>query len=133
MSKSGARFIKQTIANGASVSEGFDLEGDEVVGILTDAGWTAAALSFEAAINPKSGEAAVYGTGTYYAVHDDDGGGQVQVATAQMATANIVLTRDTILGKLKGFQHLRLRSGTTAAAVNQGATRTIYVIAQPQP
>ncbi len=133
MGNSTTTVIPVTIANGTSVSGAINLEGMEVVGMSTPAAWTAAALSFEATDNPRSGEAAAYGTGTYRQITDDDGGGIPQIATAQMATADVILVRDTILNKLKGFQHIRLRSGTTAAAVNQGAARTFYLIVQNQP
>jgi hypothetical protein len=129
------RTIRARIASGTAASNAIDLEGGEIVAIVTPAGWDAASLTFSATHAPRSGSGenlGVYGSGTYNQVNDDDGGGALTIATAQMA-ANSILVRDTILNKLKGLQHIKLLSGTVAAAVNQTADRDIWLIIQPQP
>lgn len=104
-----------TIANGASQSDALELNTEKIIAIQLPDTWTAAALTFLASND---------GT-TYGPVYDDSG------TEATIASANVVALRcvgvDVLAGVLAGFRYLKLRSGTAASPVNQGAARTILV------
>lgn len=103
-----------TIANGASLSGEVDLEGFALVGIIMPAAWTAAVLTFAAA----SGSG-----GTFNPVYDDAG---VEVSAQAAAARSIGV--DSAAVALASFRFLKVRSGTSGAAVNQDADRTITLV-----
>lgn len=105
-----------TIANGASLSSAAAVggKGAIVTAIIMPAAWTAAGLSFQASHD---------GT-TWYEVIKTDGNA-VEV-TAPAADEWIVLPT-TLIGPVP---YLKVRSGTSAAPVNQLAERTLTLVSR---
>lgn len=67
--------------------------------------------------------AAVEGSGDFHPVYDDEGG-EVKVTVAP----NRIVGIDKVAGKLAALRHLKLRSGTDAAAQAQSSARTFTLI-----
>lgn len=108
------RQLTATIANGASLSDVVelpDVAGFYVMGIQMPAAWTAASLTFQGSADG----------GAYGDVYDVDGT-EVTVTTA----AGRYITLDP--ATLAGLTFLKVRSGTAAAAVAQGAERKITLL-----
>lgn len=105
--------VKVTIANGTSLSDTVNVNDLRIVGIQMPAGWTAASITF----------AALLATGTYGKVQDSAGN---EVTITSPAADIYVAIADTIA--LKGLGMLRVRSGTAALGVNQGAERILYLV-----
>lgn len=103
-----------TILSGASISTTLPLQMRQVVGIQMPAAWTAAGLSFTASADGS----------TFSTLVDPYG---VEIVLTVAASQFILIPPDS----LGGMVALRLRSGTSAAAVNQGADRAITVVARP--
>lgn len=102
-----------TIANGASLSDTIAVpQGMEVCGIQMPSAWTAAVLSFQAATQS---------TGTFADVYDALGN---ELSSA--ASTSRVIAIDAGPDGLS-YPFLKIRSGLTAAAVNQGAARSLIV------
>jgi hypothetical protein len=106
-----------TIANGASVSGAIDLLNTALVGFIAPAAWTAAAMQIEVSpdnsawatvVNDQYGSA----TGTYSAI-----------------TAGAAYAVDAV--GLLPYRYVRLRSGSAASPVNQGADRAFTLITRP--
>lgn len=105
------------IASGASITSTggdtnngiIDLRAKSLVGIQMPGTWTAAALTFSASMD---------GGTTFNDLYDD---------TMTERSISVVASRTITLDptKFMGVTHLKLRSGTGASAVNQGAARTI--------
>jgi hypothetical protein len=108
-----------TIGSGTSLSDALDLRNSNhsVVGIQMPAAWTAAVLSFEA-----SGD----GGATYAPVEKPADGTELSL------TVEASKYYPLAPGDLYGVQMLKLRSGTSGAAVNQGADRVIRLVLAPQ-
>jgi hypothetical protein len=104
------------IANGASLSDAIEL-GDgvrQVCGIQMPAAWTAASLTF-----------AVSADGiTYSPLYFDTGEYTVAAGAGAVASAGISLEPRAFAG----WPYVKVRSGTAASAVNQGAARTLTVL-----
>jgi hypothetical protein len=103
-----------TIANGASQSDILDLGGYTMAGIATPSAWTTAAITFLVAQRP---------TDTFLPLYTE-GGTEVSVTVA--VSRGIGLTA-LPAEALAAWRYVRLRSGTAATPVNQGAARTIIV------
>lgn len=103
-----------TIANGQSLSDAADLGTGRLVGIIMPAEWTTAALTFQA--NADAGA-------TVYDVYDD---ATERTITSAGATASRFLALP--LSDWLGMRGLKVRSGTGASPVNQGAARTIILV-----
>jgi hypothetical protein len=101
-----------TIANGAALSDAVHLHGLALFALQMPASWTAADLTFQGSVD-----------GTTYADVYDEAGDEV---TVPAAAARFILLDPA---KFLGLQRLKIRSGTTGVPVNQGAARTIQVIA----
>lgn len=99
-----------TIASGQSLSGTITLTG-EVTAILMPAAWTSAVLSFQASID-----------GTNFFNMFTEGGSELTV----IAGASQFVTLSNTNG-FRGVRSIRIRSGTSAAPVNQGAARTMTV------
>lgn len=100
-----------TILNGASLSDAIDLQEHQFVAFQMPAAWTAASLSFEASFDNV----------TYTPVEDSAG---VEVTYTVEASKWVLVNT----AHWHGFgRFLKLRSGTSAAAVNQLADRIIAV------
>lgn len=105
-----------TIANGASLSDAAELGGMNLVGILMPASWTAAGLTFQASPD-----------GSTYGNVFDVTGTEVAVASSGAVAAQYVVIP---AGGLDGCAFVKVRSGTSGSAVNQGAARTVTLIAR---
>ena len=106
-----------TIANGASLSGGALVDG-RLAGIITDpTGWTAAAITFQASADGV----------TYFDLYS---GGEGTAAEATIASGNIAVNRFISLtfANWVGIKYIKVRSGTSATPVNQGAARVITLV-----
>lgn len=127
------RFGVVTIANGASLSDAYDIgENETLTGIILPA-WTSAALTLTAG-NPGTMTPAYNWGGpngttefrdglTYVGVVDESTDAEFAVAAA---TGGIYIAIDGT--KLAGLQYIRVRSGTQAAPVVQAAERLITIV-----
>lgn len=102
--------LKDTIASGAALGSGFKVYGGRLVGIQMPSSWTTANLTFQVATD---------GSGGTYQNAEDDAGNELTVTAA----ASLYLELDPKL--FKGVTHVKVRSGTSATAVNQGADRIL--------
>jgi len=107
-------FVDVTIPSGAAVSDWVDLKGKTVVAVITPSAWTSAAISFDTSRSDDGSDP----TPRYTA------DGEVTIPSTSLSTTQ---ARDVAMDpvKLWGIRHLRVRSGTAAAPVNQGADRVI--------
>lgn len=101
------------IASGASLSSVVDLTNVLLTGILMPAEWTSAAITFSASLDGS----------TYGDVYNADGDEYT------ISSANAVASRFITLDPrdFAGCRYLKVRSGTAAAGVNQGADRTLVL------
>lgn len=107
------------IANGAALSSAIVLNSHVLVGIITPAAWTAAAMTFQA-LGPDGV--------TWIDVYDD-AGTEVTIPSASIPIAAArALVNKTVLEQLAALHTFRIRSGVTATPVNQLAERTITVL-----
>jgi hypothetical protein len=108
--------IPVTIANGASLSGAAFIGGPErglsLLKITMPADWTAASLTFQSCDTVD---------GTYQNYYAADGT-EVTVQAADDRDIGIAAQ------DFAGVTYLKVRSGTSGAAVNQGAARTIYLV-----
>lgn len=105
-----------TIASGQALSSEIDLEGSVISSLVLPSGWDAAALTFQA-----SADGATWGN-VY-----DDAGTEVTVASTSVVAGRVIVNK-AVLEQLAGLRRIRLRSGTSAAPINQTASRTITVL-----
>lgn len=109
---------KATIASGASLSGAIDLgttqAANRIVGIFMPGAWTAAAMTFQAS-NAFDG--------TFQDVYDD-GGTELSLTVAASRSIGLRNDQSSILGR---WRFIRVRSGTAASPVNQGAARVIEI------
>jgi hypothetical protein len=102
-----------TIANGASLSGAVDLKGRKLVAIIMPASWTAASLTFQGSVNDTD----------YFDLYDGATERALTVAASRYVMQNI--------GDWVGARYLKVRSGTSGSAVNQGGARVITLVVQP--
>ncbi len=100
-----------TILNGASLSAAVDIDGSTVVGIVMPAAWTAANLTMQMSADDS----------THNNAYDEFGAEKTITAAA---SRYILLNPSDFLGA----DSIKLRSGTSATPVNQGADRSITVV-----
>lgn len=105
-----ASLLPVTIESGESLSDGINLSGNIMIGVYIPASWTSADITLQASSDGVN-FSDVYVDGTEYTL---------------AAGAGQYLAFDGF--RLFGIQHVKLRSGTAGAAVNQGADRTIGVM-----
>ncbi|MCX7899414.1 MAG: hypothetical protein N2444_04925 [Methylocystis sp.] len=105
------------IANAASLSEAVDLGVTRLSAIKMDAAWTAANLTFQASHDCVN-----------YANLRDETGAEVSVTAA---AGNFIAISTP--AKWLGVRCLKIRSGTSAAPVAQGALRTLTIIGAQTP
>lgn len=116
MSESYARLlVSVSIANGASLSDAGNLGPFRLVGIVMPATWTAANLTFQ--VSDDAGT-------TYNNLYDDLG---TEVTVTAAASRYIALDPAVFAG----INYLKVRSGTSGSAVNQGGDRTITLVTRP--
>ena len=114
MSEGGAsEVLTATIANGASLSGALSLSGFRFVGVQMPAAWTAAVITFQASFD-----------GTTYADLTFEGT-EINYAAA----ASQYIAADP--AKFAGIRYLKIRSGTSSAAVAQGAQRLLSAVTRP--
>lgn len=100
-----------TIANGASLSGILELGGGILTGMILPAAWTAAGITFQGSVDGTN----------FYNLYDEFG-------------AEITLTVDASryirLNPTDNYSipYMKLRSGTSGSAVNQGADRILTLI-----
>jgi len=100
-----------TIANGTSLSPAVDLDKYSLIGINMPSGWTTANLSFQVA----------HDNSTFNPLNDKTG--EIDLASA---AASVYIALDPTV--FVGLRFIKLRSGTNATPVNQGADRVITLI-----
>lgn len=93
-----------TIQNGQALSAEVDIGNKTIVGIVTPAGWLAAGLSFQVSVDG----------GTTWQELLDSTATAISVSSVTGAAA---IAMDPT--KLRGFNALKVRSGTSGAPVNQ--------------
>lgn len=106
--------VTVAIADAASLSAEGDLGANaSLVGIITPAGWTTAVLSFQAAL--ASG-------GTFVDYHNSAG--------AEVVTGSFVASKWYALdpADFAGIRYIKVRSGTSAAAVAQAGGDTLTLV-----
>jgi hypothetical protein len=106
------RTLDFTIANGQSLSAALQANGLMGEAIIMPGTWTAAVLTFAAAETEA---------GTYLPLVDATG---TEIALTVAASQRIVLP----VGLVRSHNWLKLRSGTSGAAVNQAAARTLTLL-----
>lgn len=104
--------VDAVIASGSSLSPEINLSGSRLFAINMPASWTTANLTFQG--SDKAG-------GTYNDIYDEDGN---EVSVTVAASQFIILEP----AKFLGLRNLKIRSGTSSSAVNQGADRTITLV-----
>lgn len=102
-----------TIASGASLSGAATVNNAHLVGIVMPAAWTAATLTFQ-----------VSRDGTTFTDFYRDGAEYTRTEPTTAASRDIGISP----GDFAGVAALKVRSGTGAAAVNQGADRVITLV-----
>lgn len=105
------------IANGASLSGAVVLGDKVLIAIIVPAAWTAAALSFQASEDNGA---------TFYDLFDATGT-EVSILSASVVAGRRISIDPTAY---IGVDCIKVRSGLTAAAVPQGAARTIGLISR---
>jgi hypothetical protein len=103
-----------TIANGESLSSAVDLQDGRAARIDMPSAWTAADLTFQ--VSPDGN--------TYTDLYEADG---TEYTVTAAASRSIILP----IADFLGIRYLKVRSGTSAAAVNQGAARNLTIQAVP--
>lgn len=104
-----------TITSGTAVSGNLNMGAKVLSAIIIPAAWTAAALSFQTSDDNGS---------TWYDVYDD-GGTELTIASAAVVAGRRISVDPSAYA---GIDCIRLRSGTTASPVNQGADRIITLV-----
>lgn len=112
----GRTVATATIASGASVSATVDLSNAVLTGIIMPAAWTAADLTVEVSHD---------GTAWIGLAYDATATQCNNITTPAVDTAHAFDVR-----AMAPYQYIRLRSGTTASPVNQGADRDVLVISR---
>lgn len=102
-----------TIASGTSLSGGVALGDQRLFGIVMPSSWTAANLTFQASVD---------GGQTWHNLRDKDGNEITAVVSAAGDGINLDYTQFT------HWPMIKIRSGTAASAVNQGADRALTLI-----
>jgi len=106
--------LTATIANGAALSGAVDLKGRQIIGLITPAGWTSAAVTFSVS----------YDGSTYVDLFDKDG--EVSLTDSTVIGADRMVALDPV--RLLGARYVKVRSGTAASPTNQGAERVFSVL-----
>lgn len=102
--------LTATIANGGSLTDAIDLDNTRLSRIGMPAGWTAANLTFQ-----------VSDDGDIYRNLYDAAGTEVQVTVAESRSVSL----HSLYALFQDVRWLKIRSGTSAVAVNQGAERSL--------
>jgi hypothetical protein len=111
--ESYTKLFTVTIANGASLSNQATLAEVTAVAIVMPAAWTAANLTFQAS----------HDNATFNNLYDEAG----NEYTVTASTSRFIKVDPAVFA---GIRYIKIRSGTSAAAVNQGAARDIVIVAR---
>ena len=111
----GIEFFAVTIASGNSLSAAISIGAKTLVGLQMPAGWDAAGVTFQASYD---------GGTTFGDVHNAAG----EFAVASVAAGQFVGIDPAIW---RGVTTIKVRSGTSAAPVNQTADRVVTLAARP--
>lgn len=106
-----------TIAGGASLSGAIDLQRYRLRGVIVPTAWVAANLTFQASVDDK----------TYLELVDDTGSAVTVTGTAGSFSA----LKEATANLFAGVRYLKVRSGTSGAAVNQSGNTPIILIVEP--
>lgn len=110
--------ITVTIASGGSLTAAIDLGSNRLARIVMPSAWTSAALSFQSSYD-----------GTNFAdLFNKDG--EVSLAASTVVAASRAIAVDPTV--FFGIRYLKIRSGLTGAAVNQGAERSLILATVPR-
>lgn len=110
--ESGCDVYDVTIASGASLSDAIDVRGVRAPAVIEmPASWTAAALTFQTSYDGVTFK-------DYYSLVSEVS------ATSAAASRSIFLP----INEFAGIRFLKIRSGTSAAPVNQAAERVLKLI-----
>jgi hypothetical protein len=101
------------IPNGTSVSPTIDLTNTSLLGFVTPSAWTTAALNIE-----------VSDDGTNWSSAYDAYGSLIGSVATPVVSSRYAVDMSALLP----WRYVRLRSGTTATPVNQGADRSFKII-----
>lgn len=105
------------ILNTASLSAAIDLGDQRLHRIAMPAGWTAAGLTFQASADGVA----------FNDLYND--AGEYALSSSVVAAARSIVVDQAIF---YGIRYLKVRSGPAAAAVNQGADRTLTLVTVPR-
>lgn len=103
-----------TITSGSSLSTAANLGSGQLVGIIMPSGWTTAAITFQANAD---------GANTFYDVYDDATERTISSSGAAASRFLSLPISDWLAAKA-----VKIRSGTGAVPVNQGADRVITLV-----
>lgn len=110
--------ITASIANGASLTDAIDLGANRLHRIIMPSSWTTAALSFQVSYD-----------GTNFAdLFNKDGEVSLAATSVVAASRSIVVDQTAFYG----VRWLKIRSGLTGAAVNQGGARSLILATVPR-
>ena len=115
-----------TIANGASLSGEADLGSYQLIAIQMPAAWTAAVLTFQGRPG-MADDVLAHPNEVLQNVYDDS----AAEVTCQAAASRYIALTASVLDALTGCGALKVRSGTSGAAVNQAAARTLTLVLVP--
>ena len=103
--------LVNTIATGASLSDALDLSGTSLVGYIMPSSWTTANITFQGSVD-----------GTNFFNLYDQFGNEIKhiVSASQFMALNPA--------DLTCIRYLKIRSGTSGSAVNQGGQRQITLV-----
>lgn len=101
------------IMNGQSVSQSLDVSGQCLTGVIMPSAWTTAALTVEVSADGATWVGVVYNSDL------------IQCNSVAVPAVSTAYSFD--LAGMLPYRFIRLRSGTTASAVNQDADRTLTV------
>jgi hypothetical protein len=108
--------LAATIANGASLSGAVNLGNGGLAAIVMPSAWTAAVLTFQGSSDGTN----------FYNLYDDTG----SEITATVSTSRIVALQPSLFA---GLRYVKVRSGTSGAAVNQGGERALVLLTRQAP
>jgi len=112
------------IANAASLQTGeVDVRSHDIVGIEMPAAWTAASITFQGCFR-NDGASGTALTETFQNVFDGAG---AELTITTLVSQYVVLTQAQQFAT-RGLARIKIRSGTSGVAVNQGAARTVRLI-----
>lgn len=100
-----------TISNGTALSPAVDLQGYNLVGIAMPAAWTAANITFQGSADNNN----------FFDLYDS--GSEINLASA--AASRYIALNPT---QFAAVRYLKVRSGTSAVPLNQGADRVVTLI-----